>query len=125
MNIAELKDICDTRKIRRIAIVDDVFDVPEPTHIDRKRYSNFCRKYNADKNLKQALASISGTQPQNLPGFNDLEEDDLAPLWNCVWEVHLGKGELKTEYINTLRDLFRRHSDGVLEMLDTRSGPQC
>lgn len=119
MSIVELKDICDARSIKRIAIVDDVFDIPQPDHLNRKRYSDFRREYNKDKRLRQSVASVTDTEFQNLPDFDNLDEDDLEPLWNCVCKIRLGESNLKTDYLNILRTLFSGHSDEVLEMLDT------
>ena len=120
MSLGELKNICDLRGIKTIAIVDDLFNIiPEPGNLDRGQYHDFRKKYNKDQDLKRAVASISGTEPQDLPSFDDLDEGDLAPLWNCVCKIRFGKGELDAGYSDTLHDLFNRHSDDVLGALNT------
>ena len=113
MSLGELKNICDLRGIRSIAIVDDIFNTPEPDNLDRGQYYNFSQRYNTDQDMKQAVASISGMESQNLPGFDDLEEDDLAPLWDCICKVQLGEDELRIDYIDALRDLFKKHFEDL------------
>lgn len=113
MSLGELKNICDFRGIKSIAIVDDIFNIPEPDNLDREQYSNFRQRYNTDQDMKQAVASISGVELQDLPGFDDLEEDDLAPLWDCVCKAQLGEDELKIDYLDTLRDLFKKHFEDL------------
>ena len=113
MSLGELKNICDLRGIKSIAIVDDIFNIPEPDNLDREQYYNFRQRYNTDQDMKQAVASISGVELQDLPGFDDLEEDDLAPLWDCMCKVQLGEDELRIDYIDTLRDLFKKHFEDL------------
>ena len=119
MSVAVLKELCEERNIKKIAMVDDVFDVPVSEGLDRGRYSEFRQRYNDDQDLKQAIAWVSGTNPQSLLGFDDLDDDQLAPLWKSVWKPQLGGRKLKDDYAQTLRNLFSEHRDGVLGMLDT------
>ena len=119
MSVAVLKELCKERKIKKIAMVDDVFDVPVPESLDRVRYSEFRQRYNDDQDLKQAVAQVSGTRLESLPGLDNLDVEQLAPLWESVWKQQLCGRELKADYSQALRNLFLGHSDGVLGMLDT------
>ena len=119
MSVAELKSICDERQIKKIGIVDDVFDVPSPSSLDRVRFSDFREKFNADSSLRRAVAWSSGQTADKLPAFDDLEEDNIAPLWKAVWKQQLGGRRLKSIYADALHNLFVEHGDSVLEVLDT------
>ena len=123
MSVEILKKICEDRNVRRIAVVDDVFDVPAVDRLNQIRYKNFRKKYNSDQCLREAVASVSGTRHESLPSFDNLSEDDLGPLWKYVYQVRIGELESTTEHLKTLNDLFMGHTDTVLEMLKTVLGP--
>lgn len=120
MSVAVLKDLCQERNIKKIAMVDDVFDVPSPNGLDRVRYSKFRQSYNSDPNLRKALARVSGmTSVETLPSFDDLGEEELEILWKSTWKQQLGGRKLRENYAQALRELFQGHQYNVLEMLDT------
>ena len=119
MEVTELKNICDERKIKKIAMVDDVFDVPAQNYLDRDQYSNFRRRYNPDRELKRAVTWVSGMNAEELPRFEDLSEDILNPLWKSVWKSRINGRRLKAEHSAALENLFLKHSHNVLGMLDT------
>ena len=119
MSVAVLKELCERRNIKKIAMVDDVFDVPTPEGLDRNRYLEFRQRYNDDKNLKRSITWVSGTDPGILPSFDDLDDDQLAPLWKSVWKPQLGGRSLTKDHAQALRNLFSEHRDGLLGMLDT------
>ena len=118
MSIAVLKELCEKRNIKKIAMVDDVFDVPVPEGLDRGRYSEFRQRYNDDQDLKQAIARVSGTTPESLPGFDNLDEKELASLWKSVWKPQLGGRRMRAKHVQAIRALFQGHQDDVLGMLD-------
>ena len=116
MSVAVLKKLCVERNIRRIAIVDDVFDVPDPVRLDDVNYSNFREKFNSEQDLKQAVERATGTIPEELPRFEDLTEEQLAPFWTATWKHGLGGHKFNTDQALTLQDLFHGHY--ALSMLD-------
>lgn len=118
MSVAVLKDLCEERNIKKIAMVDDVFDVPAPNRLDRVRYSEFRQRYNSDRNLRQAVAWVSGMTPVvPLPRFDDLDEEELEILWKSTWKPQLGGRKLRANHAQALQDLFQEHDDDVLGML--------
>lgn len=119
MSVAILKELCEQRNINRIAIIDDIFDVPDPQRLDPENYSKFRRRYNDDHCLNQAVAQICGTSPVSLSGFAELDDKQIAPLWDSVWKPMLGDRKIKEEYAFALRDLFLAHRDDLLGMLAT------
>ena len=119
MSVAELKKICDERNIRKLAIVDDVFDVPDPQLLDRDQYAECRRQYNGDPILRNAVGWVGGTRVDSLPRFVDLRDEELGALWKCVWKTRLGGRRLRAPHKDILCALFERHSADVLGMLDT------
>ena len=119
MSVAVLKEICNERKIKSIALVDDVFDTPAIEYLDRICYSEFRQRYNEDQNLKNAVNWVSGTNIQRLPSFEDLDEEQLSPFWKSTWKPQCGGRRLKGEFAKALRDLFQAHAHDVLGMLET------
>lgn len=119
MSVAELRNICEERKIKRVAMVDDVFDIPSPAGLDRHRYSEFRTRYNSDPNLKKSVHRISGTEIKNLPSFDDLSDEDIEPLWRSTWRPKIGGRKLNANHTSVLQDLFQGHDDDALGMLDT------
>ena len=117
MSIAELRNICEERKIKRIAIVDDVFDAPSPSGIIRERYSEFRKRYNSDQYLKRAISRVSGTDLDDLPDFDDLD-DELEPLWKAAWKSKTGGRKLNKVHSEALQDLFQGHEDDATGVLD-------
>ena len=119
MSVDVLKKICKERKIKRIALVDDVFDTPAPEHLDRPRYTDFRRRYNQDQDLQRAVSWISGMEFVSLPKFDDLDEENLYPFWKSTWKPQCGGRRLKHEFAKALRELFQTHAHDVLGMLET------
>ena len=119
MSVAALRKICDERKIWKIAIVDDVFDVPDPQLVDRDQYAECRREYNLNQVLKNAVARVSGTRIDRLPRFDDLRDEELGALWKCVWKTRLAGRRLRADHMDVLCALFERHGADVLGMLDT------
>ena len=119
MSVAELRNICEVRKIKRVAMVDDVFDVPSPAGLDRHRYSEFRTRYNSDQNLQKSVYCISGTEIKNLPSFDDLSDEDIEPLWKSTWRPKIGGRKLNANHTRVLQDLFQEHDDDALGMLYT------
>ncbi|MDE2824563.1 MAG: hypothetical protein OXK79_13765, partial [Chloroflexota bacterium] len=106
MSVVELKDVCEARNVRRIAMVDDVFDAPAPDGLDRGRYNEFRRQYNADQALKNAVARVSGGSVDVLPGFEDLEDEQVEPLWRAAWKPRVGGRRLRPDHAEALTSLF-------------------
>ena len=119
MSVAILKELCKERNIKRIAVIDDIFDVPNPQPLDRESYSRFRSRYNDDEGFKNAIARISGTSPDYPSRTEELSDEQIAPLWNCVWKRELGNHRIEEEYREALRELFLGHGDDVLGMLET------
>lgn len=119
MEVSELKNICDERGIKRVAMVDDVFDVPDKDYLDREQYFNFRERYNSDQELKRAVTWVSGMNARELPRFEDLSEDILSPLWRSLWKSRINGRKLKGEHSAALKSLFQDHGHNVLGMLDT------
>ena len=119
MSVEILKELCEERNIKGIAIIDDIFDVPDPQRLDSENYFRFRSIYNDDEGFKKAIALISGTSPDCLPGIGEVDDKEIAPLWNCVWKQELGDHGVEEEYREALRELFLDHSDDVLGMLET------
>ena len=119
MSVAELRNICEKRQIKRIAIIDDIFDIPALDRLDRTRYSEFLQRFNSNQVLKNAVTRVSGTKPNSLPDFDNLDEKELAPLWKCVWKQEVGGRKLNVGHAQALRALFEGHYDDVLGMLET------
>ena len=122
VDIEILKKICKEKEIKHIAVIDDVFDVPAAEYLDRDRYSKFRKEYNSDQNLREAVASVSDIMPESLPRFDNLDDDDLEPLWEYVCQERLRGIEPTAEHLKTLNDLFMKHAHGVLGVLDTVLG---
>ena len=119
MEISELKNICDERGIKRIAMVDDVFDVPDKDNLDRDQYYKFQERYNSDQKLKRAVTRVSGMNAPELPRFDDLSEEILSPLWRSLWKSQINGRKLNKEHSVALKNLFQEHGHNVLGMLDT------
>ena len=119
MEVSELKNICDERGIKRIAMVDDVFDVPDKDNLDRDQYHKFQERYNSDQELKRAVTWVSGMNARELPRFEDLDEETLSPLWRSLCKSRINGRKLKREHSAALENLFLNHSHDVLGMLDT------
>ncbi len=118
MEVSELKNICDERGIKRIAMVDDVFDVPDKDNLDRGQYNSFRQAYNSDQKLRKAVAWVSGVNIEKLPRFEDLNEEMLDPLWVSVWKPRINGRRLRAKYSTILHNLFQEHGDDVLGMLE-------
>lgn len=118
MSVAALKTICETRSVRKIAMVDDVFDVPDVGVLDRNRFSEFRRSFNNDADLRRAVAWVSGVNLETLPSFDNLEDEHLAPLWRTLWRSQIGGRKLAPGHRAALRDLFTDHAHDLIAMLD-------
>ena len=90
VSVAELKRICAERGITRVAMIDDVFDVPLVGGVDRDRYAEFSDRVASDEGLRAAIRKVCGEGFSKLPSFEDLGEGLLTPLWKCVWEGYVG-----------------------------------
>ena len=119
MSVDALRVVCDTRSVRKIAMIDDVFDAPATDGLDLARYNNFRRQYNSDDALRQSVARVSGMVVEALPGLGDLEEEQLEPIWRSVWKPRVGGRRTNSEHASQLSELFLGHHDDVLGMLDT------
>ena len=119
MEVSELKNICDERGIKRIAMVDDVFDVPDKDYLDRNEYHKFQERYNSDQKLKRTVTWVSGMNAPELPHFDDLSEEALSPLWRSLWKSRINGRKLNKEHFSALKNLFQNHGHDVLGMLDT------
>ena len=119
MSVDVLKEICKEKKIKNIALVDDVFDTPTIEDLDPICYSDFRQRYNGDQDFKNAVTRVSGTKILSLPRFEKLGEEELDPFWKSTWKPQCGGQRLKGEFAQALRDLFQAHAHDVLGMLDT------
>ena len=123
MNLDFLKQACDQRQIKRIAIVDDVFDTPDPEKIDPGSYRGFVKNYNSNKNFRGSISRVIGDlYDDRLPDFDDLDDEDIAPLWTAFWKQSFGGRKMKGQYAQYLKELFKNHGDDVLGMHDTVVG---
>ena len=120
-SLLELRKICDERGIKRVAMIDDVFDVPTAEGVDRERYAEFVDRFQSDDRLRRAIERVGG-EVRGLPDFEALGDDELEPLWKCVYGVHVPGRKLGTRQLETVRALFGGHDDGVLDMLDDVRG---
>ena len=120
MSVAELRASFEEQKIKNIALVDDVFDVPSPDRLDPIHYSEYRLRYNSEESLQHAVRRVSGGNLPRLPRFDDLCDEDVGPLWKCVWKtrLRLGGRRLDADHIEALRKLFV-HADDPLDMLET------
>ena len=120
-SLLELRSIFEERGIKRVAMIDDVFDVPAVEGVDRERYAEFVGRFQSDDRLRRAVERVGG-EVRPLPDFEALEDDDLDPFWRCVYGAHIPGRKLGTRQVETVRTLFRGHDDGVLDMLDDVRG---
>lgn len=120
-SLLELRKIFEERGIKRVAMIDDVFDVPAAEGVNRERYAEFVDRFQSDDRLRRAVDRIGG-EVRSLPDFEGLENDDLEPLWKCVYGAHMPGRKLGTRQVETVRTLFGGHDDAVLDMLDDVRG---
>ena len=120
-SLSELRKVFEDRGIKRVAMIDDVFDVPAAEGVERERYAEFVDRFQSDDPLRRAIARVGG-EIRGLPDFEALGDDDLEPLWRCVYGAHLPGPKLDTQQVKTVRALFGGHDDGVLDMLDDVQG---
>ena len=120
-SLSELRKVCEERGIKRVAMIDDVFDVPTAEGVEREQYAEFVDRFQSDDPLRRAIARVGG-EVRGLPDFEALGEDDLEPLWRCVYGAHVPGPKLDTQQAETVRALFGGHDDGVLDMLDDVRG---
>ena len=120
-SLLELRKICDERGIKRVAMIDDVFDVPAAEGVDRERYAGFVDRFQSDDGLRREIQNVAG-EIRDLPDFEALGDDELEPLWRCVYGAHVPGPKLDTGQVETVRTLFGGHNDGVLDMLDDVRG---
>ena len=118
MSVAALKAICDAREIRKIAMVDDVFDTPSVNELDRTRYIEFRKRFTAEEPLRRAIQWVAGAAAIVLPTYDNLEEAQLTPLWKALWHSQIGGRRLSPDVRAALRDLFTDHGHDVVGMLD-------
>ena len=120
-NMLELRKICEERGIKRVAMIDDVFGVPAAEGVDREQYAEFFGRFQSDDRLRQAVKRVAG-DVRDLPDFEALDDDDLRPLWRCVYGAYVPGRKLGTRQLETVRALFGGHDDSVLDMLDDVQG---
>lgn len=118
MSTALLKEACDQQNMKRVAMIDDVFDTPDPKGLDRTRYNAFRTAFNGDELLRTAIRRASGRRTPELPRFSDLEDEQLEAAWRALWRARLGESQLADDKVDQLRALFTGHRDGLLAMLD-------
>ncbi|MGH6917136.1 MAG: hypothetical protein ACREJ0_05465 [Geminicoccaceae bacterium] len=51
MSVTKLREVCARHSIRNIAVIDDVFDTPDPGKLDRVHYRAFVETLNANPTL--------------------------------------------------------------------------
>lgn len=117
MSLEQLKAVCDARGIRRIAIIDDVFDVPEVGRLEPVRYREFREKVNSEEGLRRSIAYVSGRGVEELPMLEEVDEDEIEVLWRATWKPRFGGRRLREEYRPVTDNLFEEHGDDVLGML--------
>ena len=89
--------------------------------MDRERYAEFVDRFQSDDCLRREIESVAG-EIRGLPDFEALGDDELGPLWRCVYGAHVPGPKLDTRQVETVRALFGGHDDGVLDMLDDVRG---
>lgn len=99
-------------------MVDDVFDIPAPELLDRNAFTTFRAAYNGDAELRRAVVRVAGGGPETLGAFDDLEEDDIGPLWTALYRTKVGGRRLNASHAGTVRALFEGHGHDLLAMLD-------
>lgn len=118
MSTTQLRETCDARAVQRVAMVDDVFDTPDPERLDRGAFTTFRATYNSDAELRRAVARVAGSGPNALGGFDDLEERDIGPLWTALYRTKVGGRRLNAVHAGIVRALFEGHGHDLLAMLD-------
>lgn len=118
MTTAHLKEACDEHGMNRVAMIDDVFDTPDPKRLDRERYRTFRRVYNENEVMRRAVSRIAGVPTVELPPFEDLEDTDLDPVWRAMWRPRVGGRRLAARTTGLIQELFTGHGHDVLGMLD-------
>ncbi len=119
MAVSHLKEICEARNIKRIALVDDIFDAPSPQGLSVDRYRLFQDRFSKDDGLRRAVTWVSGRALDSLPAqADDLEEDEIDALWRSTWRPRVGGRRIKQTYRTELHNLFREHTHNLLAMLD-------
>ena len=117
MSLKELKAACDARDVRRIAMIDDVFDVPDVRGLEPVRYGEFRERYNSEEGLRRSIAHISGSAIQELPALREVDEEEIANLWRATWKPRFGGRKSREEYRQLTENLFEEHEDDVMGML--------
>ncbi|WBO23219.1 hypothetical protein [Sphingomonas abietis] len=118
MTTALLKDACDEHGMNRVAMIDDVFDAPDPKRLDRERYRAFRRIYNDDEVMRRAVSRVAGVAAPELPPFEELQETDLDPVWRAIWKPRVGGRRLAVRTTGLIQELFTGHGHDALGMLD-------
>ena len=118
MSIDLLKTTCDQKNIQRVAIIDDVFDPPMAQKLNRTRFREFRAYYNADLALRRAVVASADAELNNLPRFDDLDDDLLKPFWDTLWRHRLGYHTIAPAHADLLKQLFAEHDDDPLRTLD-------
>ena len=124
MSVSILKELFRERDVTHVAIIDDVFDVPDPGRLSRERFERFVQTYNSNVELRKAMARAQPLADLSvtLPFFDDLSVRVLGPIWQCYWRSYLKYDRchlLSMEHEEFLRDLFEEHADNVQEALDS------
>ena len=120
--MVELKELCDRRGIKHVAVIDDVFDVPAADGVDRRRYTEFADHFRSDERLRRAVERVGGSGLAVLPSFDDLGEDELEPLWTCAFRTAMGRGNMGGRQARIVRELFEEHRHDVLGALSEIRG---
>jgi len=118
VSAALLREVCDARSVQRVAMVDDIFNVPAVDKLDRNAFSAFRAEYNGNADLRRTIGWVAGKSPDSLNQFDDLDDDELRPIWKALWHSQLGGRRLNPTHANIVRELFTQHGDDVLGMLD-------
>ena len=119
MAISQLKEIFDSRNVKFIAMVDDVFDSPSPEGLSTNQYHSFRDRFAKDEGLRRAVAWVSGHTLDTLPPQpDDLDDNQVDALWQSTWRPRVGGRKIKQIYQTALSDLFREHQHNLLAMLD-------
>jgi len=117
VGFSKLSDLCEARRVKSVAIIDDVFDVPDSRLLDANNYSEFKHRFDTDEALRKSVAWVSGTDLSELPVFEDITDDKVEPLWQSFWKPKFGGRKPQQIFRNALSQLFDGHTHDVLSAL--------
>lgn len=118
MSLDLLRTALDQRNVQKVSIIDDVFDPPMAQKLNRTRYREFRENYNGDVDLRRAIVDSSDAEHNQLPRFDDFDDELLRLFWDALWRHRLSYRTIASRHADLLRDLFDGHDDNPIGVLD-------